>query len=75
MSGPHFDIPDAQRLLIRIGGAARRYELDSARMDERQLFLKTLQSIAAGHRDPQRMAATALQATELVFDRADDDGR
>ena len=69
MSSQRFDISDAQRLLIRIGGAARRCDLDGARMDERQLFLKALQSIAQGHKDPQRMAATALLSCELAFDR------
>lgn len=62
-------IDDARKLLVRIGSAAERGDLDSARIDERQLFLKTLRAIAAGCKDPQRLASVAILVTEFQFDR------
>lgn len=69
MSSPHFDLEHAERMLIRIAQSAVRCELDTAARDERELFRKTLESIAGGHRDARRLANTALRSLELVFDR------
>jgi hypothetical protein len=62
-------VNEVNQYLIRIGSAARRGEIDSAMRDERTLFLKALQSIAAGNKEAQRIAATALLSTDLTFDR------
>lgn len=64
-----FTVNEANRYLIRIGSAARRGEIDTAIREERTLHLKTLQAIAAGARDAQRIAAVALLSTDLTFDR------
>jgi hypothetical protein len=64
-------LDEARKWLVRIGSAAERGDLDSARMDERMLFLKTLRAIAAGCKDPQRLASVAILATELRFERED----
>ena len=66
-----FTVTDAQRALIRIGSAARRCELETALREEHLLFLRTIQAIAAGSKDAQLLAATALQSKDLTFDRGE----
>lgn len=64
-------VDEARKMLVRIGSAAERGDLDSARMDERTLFLKTLRAIAAGSRDAQRLASIAILTCEFQFDRGE----
>lgn len=64
-----FTLNEARKWLVRIGSAAERGDLDSARMDERMLFLKALKAIAAGSRDAQRLASIAILTCEFRFER------